>query len=93
VQSHLRIDRWLWQARFFRTRAEATRFCETSSLRVNGRLIAKAHHPVRVGDVLTLGMGARVRVVRVRSLPTRRVGAATARAFYDDLSDTLPRPG
>jgi len=49
----MRLDKWLWCARFFRSRGVATRFCEEGSVRVNGGRTTKAHHAVRPGDVLT----------------------------------------
>jgi ribosome-associated heat shock protein Hsp15 len=81
-----RLDKWLWCARFFRTRAAAARFCVEGRARVGGRVIDRAHATVRPGDVLTFALGPRIRVVRIRALPLRRVGAPDARALYDDLS-------
>jgi ribosome-associated heat shock protein Hsp15 len=81
----MRLDKWLWCARFFRSRALAARFCEEGGMRVNGARVAKAHHAVRPGDVLTFALGSNIRVARVRALADRRGPATEARALYDDL--------
>lgn len=87
-----RLDQWLWYARFFKSRSAATRFCGQGRLRVNTRTIAKAHHPLKEGDVLTFMLGERVRVIRVVGLGTRRGPAPEAQGLYEDLSPpALPR--
>lgn len=82
----LRIDKWLWHARFFKSRSLASKFCQMGKLRVNGEPTSKAHLGVRVGDVLTFALGAQVRVVRIAALGERRGPAPEARALYEDLS-------
>lgn len=87
-----RLDQWLWYARFFKSRSAATRFCSEGRLRVNTRIVAKAHHHVKEGDVLTFMLGERVRVIRVVGLGTRRGPAPEAQGLYEDLSPpALPR--
>lgn len=81
----LRIDKWLFQARFFRARAAAAGMVEAGQCRLNGRHIAKASQPVGAGDVLTFPQGGRIRVVRVLALPDRRGPAAGALRLYADL--------
>ena len=81
-----RLDKWLWCARFFRSRGLATRFCEEGGVRVNGTRTSKAHHAVRPGDVLTFPLGSNIRVARIRALADRRGPSSEARALYDDLS-------
>jgi ribosome-associated heat shock protein Hsp15 len=81
----LRVDKWLWQARFFKSRALASRVCIEGRVRVNGGRITKAHMAVRPGDVLTFPAGRHIRVVRVRLLGTRRGPAAEAATLFEDL--------
>jgi len=81
----LRLDKWLWQARFFKTRALAAQLVLKGRLRVNQSIVTKAHHRVRPGDVLTFPQGRVVRVVRVLDLGTRRGPASEAQALYEDL--------
>jgi len=80
-----RIDKWLWCARFFKTRTLATKFCLTGKLRLNGDHTPKAHANVRAGDVLTFPLGPHVRVIRVAATATRRGPATEAQALYEDL--------
>ena len=82
----LRIDKWLWQARFCKSRALASKLCAAGRVRVSGTLIQKAHHTVKVGDVLTFPQGPHIRVVRILALGTRRGPASEARTLYEDLA-------
>jgi ribosome-associated heat shock protein Hsp15 len=88
----LRVDKWLWQARFFKTRVLASRICVAGRVRVNGVKISKAHFGVRPGQVLTFPQGRRIRVVRVLALGYRRGSAKEASLLYEDLSDEAPVP-
>ncbi len=81
----IRLDKWLWQARFFKTRALAAEMVETGHLRVNGQRSAKPGHAVAAGDVLTFPQGGRIRLVRVLSLGERRGPATEAAELYLDL--------
>jgi len=85
-----RLDRWLWFARFFKSRTLATRFVADGHLRLNAERVGKAHHMVRVADVLTFAQGTRVRVIRVTALGARRGPASEAQALYDDLQPPAP---
>src|SRR3569623_2417005 len=87
----MRLDRFLWFARFARTRSAAQALAEDGHLRISGRPATSRHAPVRVGDVLTFVRGAQVSVVRVEALPLRRGPAPDARASYTDL--TSPEAG
>jgi ribosome-associated heat shock protein Hsp15 len=87
----IRIDKWLWQARFFKSRGLAGEVAGSGAVRVNGERIAKPAHGVRVGDVLTFPQAGHIRVVRVIGLGTRRGPAAEAQALYDDLEPPAPR--
>lgn len=86
-----RLDKWLWYARFFKSRSLATRFCASGKLRLNEQVVRKAHRGLRVGDVLTFPRGPHIRVVRVVGLGTRRGPAPEAQALYDDLDPPKPR--
>ncbi len=85
TEATLRADKWLWYARFFKTRGLATKVCNAGKLRSSGELVSKAHHKVKPGDVLTFAQGRHVRVIKVISLATRRGPAAEAQALYEDL--------
>jgi len=81
-----RIDKWLWFARFFKSRTLATKFCQSGKLRINGTHINKAHQKVSVGDVLTFAKGPHIRVIRIQALGERRGPAREAQTLYEDLS-------
>lgn len=82
----LRLDKWLWYARFFKTRSLASEVCNAGQLRVGGGIVSKAHQKVRVGDILTFPQGRHIRVVKVLALATRRGPAPEAQALYEDLN-------
>jgi ribosome-associated heat shock protein Hsp15 len=86
----LRLDKWLWYARFFKTRSLATRLCTEGRIRVDGVPVSKAHAPVRPGQVLTFVHGRHVRVIRIVALGTRRGPAPEAQALFEDLSPPTP---
>ena len=81
-----RIDKWLWHARMVRTRSAATALTAAGFVRLNGKRMTSASHPVRVGDVVTLALDRAVRVIRVEGLCERRGAAPDARALYRDLT-------
>ena len=86
----LRLDKWLWHARFFRTRSMAARAVAGQGVRINGARVTKPAASVTPGDVLTFAIGARVRVARVLELGSRRGPAPEACALYEDLSPPPP---
>ncbi len=81
----LRLDKWLWHARIFRSRSLASKFCFEGRIRIGGRVVEKAHQTVRPGDVLTFAHGRDVRVLRIVALGVRRGPATEARRLYEDL--------
>lgn len=85
-EGRARLDKWLWHARFFKTRTLAAGVCCNGRIRVNGDPIAKAHHTLKIGDVLTFPLGAHIRIVRVLSVAARRGPPAEARLLYEDLA-------
>ncbi|MEP2784207.1 MAG: RNA-binding S4 domain-containing protein [Pseudoruegeria sp.] len=85
-QLTLRIDKWLWHARFYKTRVLATKQVTTGHLRVNGHKISKASFGVRPGDTLTFPQGQHIRVVKVVALSVRRGPAPEAQMLYEDLT-------
>ncbi len=82
----LRIDKWLWHARFFKTRGLAAELVAAGRLRRNGARLTKPGTQVGPGDTLTFPQGGHIRVVRVLATGTRRGPPAEAQALYDDLA-------
>ena len=93
IPDKIRADKWLWHARFFKSRALAAKAICGGHLRVDGRKVLKPAHALRPGETLTFVQARRVRVVRITHLAQRRGPAPEARALYDDLTpDTPPAP-
>lgn len=88
----MRADKWLWHARFFKTRGLASGLISAGHLRVNADKVHKPAQTVRPGDVLTFPQGRRIRVVRIVALSDRRGPAPEAQALYEDLSPDAPDP-
>jgi len=87
----LRLDKWLWQARFFKTRGNATKAIAEGRFRVDGEVMSKPHRQARPGQVLTFAQGEHTRVVRILELGQRRGPASEAALLYEDLSPPPPR--
>jgi len=87
-----RLDKWLWFARFCKSRTLAAKLCAAGRIRSGGEVVRKAHHLVRPGDVLTFPQGPHIRVVRVLLLGERRGPATEARTLYEDLAPPVPAP-
>lgn len=89
----IRADKWLFHARFFKTRALAAKMITGGHFRVDSRKTSKPAQSLRPGMVLTFVQARRVRLVRVLALSERRGPAPQAQALYDDLSPPAgPRP-
>jgi len=86
----LRLDKWLWHARFCRTRSMAADLAAAGKVRIAGSAIFKAHYPVKPGDVLTFPLGPHIRTVKVLALGIRRGPPATAKLLYEDLAPPPP---
>jgi len=93
VEPSLRLDKFLWFVRLAKTRGFAQEVAGGGHLRLDGRIVDRAHAPVRVGSVLSFPLHGRVRIIRVAALPAHRGRAAEARACYTDLSPQPPGAG
>jgi ribosome-associated heat shock protein Hsp15 len=86
AQQVQRLDKWLWFARFFKTREEAAQLCESRHLRLDGRVIDRAHANVRVGNLIAFPKENRVVIVRVKALAERRGPTSEAQGLYENLN-------
>ena len=86
-----RLDKFLWIARFFKTRALAAEVAATGRVRVNGAHVDKPGYGLKLGDVLTFPQGSLVRVVKVVAVGIRRGPASEAQKLYEDLDPPKPR--
>jgi ribosome-associated heat shock protein Hsp15 len=87
-----RLDKWLWCARFLRSRSACADLAAEGSIRINRQPTAKPHAKLRVGDVLTFPVHGGVRVVRISGLAVRRGPAAAAKLLYVDMTDLPATP-
>jgi ribosome-associated heat shock protein Hsp15 len=85
----VRIDKWLWAARFFKSRTLAAAACQGGKVDVNGDAV-KPSRSVRAGDLLHVTLPRIRRIVRVTALAERRGSAAEAAALYEDLTPPPP---
>lgn len=85
-KTKLRVDKWLWHARFFKSRSLAAQVVSAGHLRINGNHASKPSANIAAGDVLTFPQANRVRVVKIAALGERRGPAPEAQTLYEDLS-------
>ena len=89
-ETKVRLDKWLWYARFFKTRALASKAISNGRFRLNGDLMSKPHRQANCGQVLTFSQGTRIRVVRIKAIGLRRGPAKEAALLFDDLTPIAP---
>lgn len=90
MSAGLRIDKWLWFARFFKTRSLAAALVAEGEVSLNGSVVGKSSALVRVGDDLVLPTGKRRRRVTVLALGERRGPAPEAQALYREEEPPPP---
>jgi ribosome-associated heat shock protein Hsp15 len=88
--NEVRIDKWLWAARFYKTRSLAQQMVEGGKVHVDGQRV-KASKPVRVGQVITLRQGEVQREVEVLALAEKRGSAPQAALLYQETQDSIAR--
>ncbi|MEP5760090.1 MAG: RNA-binding S4 domain-containing protein [Litoreibacter sp.] len=86
----VRVDKWLWHARFFKTRTLAATLVKASHVRVNGDKISKAATGVGVGDTLTFPQADNIRVIEIVALGVRRGPASEAQTLFIDRTPEKP---
>lgn len=87
-----RIDKWLWHARFAKTRTAAQQLAKSGQIRVNRIRSNSASRLLKTGDVLTVALGMTVKIVRVAGFAERRGPATEARLLYEELEALVHRP-
>ena len=88
--SGVRLDKWLWAARFFKTRSQAKTAVEGGTVHLNGARV-KAAKDVRVGDELKITRGAYEFVIAVERLSDRRGNATSAQTLYTETTQSVDR--
>lgn len=92
AERRLRLDKWLWHARFHKSRTLAAAVCAGGRIRLNGNPVTRAHQMVKLGDVLTFPYGKEIRVIRIVALGERRGPAVEARTLYEDVTTPVAGP-
>ena len=82
----LRVDKWLWHARFFKTRSIAAKVVSGGQVRLNSKKIHKPSTLLTVEDVLTFSQNTQIRVVKVLFFGLRRGPSIEAQTLYEDIS-------
>jgi ribosome-associated heat shock protein Hsp15 len=85
-----RIDKWLCFARMVKTRTLAAAIVSQGQVRLNKTRVSKPSHEVAPGDILTLAVHGRVRVIKVLAIGARRGPASEAQTLYQDMADSTP---
>lgn len=80
-----RLDKWLWHARVVKTRTDAAALVAKGRVRINGLRQTSPGHAVKAGEVLTIALDSRVRVLKITGFTDRRGDATAAQAIYADL--------
>jgi ribosome-associated heat shock protein Hsp15 len=92
VSERVRIDKWLWHARFYRSRVQAQAAAASGLIRLNGVRVEKASAGVQPGDILTVPRRRDVLAVRIEAVAERRGGAPEAQKLYSVVSGSVLDP-
>lgn len=87
-QQSLRIDKWLWAARFYKTRSLASDAVKTGKVQVNGEK-AKPSKEIGIGDTLTIKQAYFSKTITVSALSNRRGPASVAETLYEETSESV----
>ena len=85
----IRIDKWLWFARFFKNRTVSARIISQGKVRLNGKRISKPSTSLKKGDALTFSQGNILRLVKVVELGKRRGPFREAVSLYDEIEEKM----
>ena len=85
VKEKLRIDKYLWAIRIFKTRTLASEACKAGRVKLAGQNI-KASHEVKVGEIYQVSKGIERKALKITALIENRVDAKTAINFYEDIT-------
>jgi ribosome-associated heat shock protein Hsp15 len=84
----VRLDKWLWAARFFKTRSVATEAVNGGKVELNG-LRPKPSKPLKIGDQLRIRVGPFIHTITVRALSDRRGPAAAAALLFEESAESI----
>ena len=82
----LRLDIYLYYIRIFKSRSIATKFVLTNRLRISGQVTQKPHKMISIGDVLTMTIKDKIKILKVSDIPNRRGPYSESLNFYEDIT-------
>ncbi len=81
----IRIDKWLWAVRLFKTRSQATEACKAGRVKINEKAV-KASREVKIAEIISFNKDHITRTVKVKELLKKRVGAKLVEIYMEDLT-------
>lgn len=91
IQTSQRIDKWLWHARFFKTRSIAQKQVVTGKIRVDREKISSPSRKILIGNVLTITRDRDIKIIEILGLADKRGPFSQAQHLYNDLSPPTPK--
>ncbi len=85
MENSIRIDKWLWAIRVFKTRSLASQACKSGKIKIDGNNV-KASREVKFDDIITIQIGQLLKTIKVKGLIKNRVSAKLAVENYKDLT-------
>lgn len=85
MEEGVRIDKWLWHVRIYKTRSQATDACRSGKVRINGNSV-KPSHEVRAGMIIAVSLSLLQKTLKVKEMPAHRVSAKLVENFLEDLT-------
>jgi ribosome-associated heat shock protein Hsp15 len=85
MEEGVRIDKWLWAVRIYKTRSQATIACRSGKVKVNESNI-KPSHEIKIGEIISINLSVLQKKIMVKGLLTNRVSAKLVENYIDDLT-------
>jgi ribosome-associated heat shock protein Hsp15 len=85
MEEGVRIDKWLWNVRIFKTRSLATDACRSGKVRIGGNPV-KASHELKIGEIISDSQNPIVKTLRVAAMPAHRIGPKLVEQYLEDLT-------
>ena len=82
----MRLDKFLFFIRIFKSRSLASKFISSNRLRVSGQVTQKPHKLISLGDVLTMIINDKIKILKVLDIPNRRGSYSESLNFYEDIA-------
>ncbi len=82
----IRLDIYLYYIRIFKSRSLASKFISSNRLRVSGQVTQKPHKLISLGDVLTMIINDKIKILKVLDIPNRRGSYSESLNFYEDIA-------